>query len=245
MSLQVEKLEHNMAKLTIELSAEEFEKALEDSYHKNRKKINVPGFRKGKAPRFMIERLYGPEIFYNDAADELINSGLSKEVYGNSELKIVSRPRVEVTRIEKGQPFEFTAVVALKPEIEIGKYKGVKIDKIDTEVTDEDVEKQINEERERNARTVSVERPVREGDITIIDFEGFVDGEAFEGGKGENYSLTIGSKTFIPGFEDQLIGALPEEEREIKVTFPEDYNAEELAGRDAVFKVTVRDIKEK
>lgn len=245
MSLQVEKLEHNMAKLTIELSAEEFEKALEDSYHKNRKKINVPGFRKGKAPRFMIERLYGPEIFYNDAADELINSGLSKEVYGNSELKIVSRPRVEVTRIEKGQPFEFTAVVALKPEIEIGKYKGVKIDKIDTEVTDEDVEKQINEERERNARTVSVERPVREGDITIIDFEGFVDGETFEGGKGENYSLTIGSKTFIPGFEDQLIGALPEEEREIKVTFPEDYNAEELAGRDAVFKVTVRDIKEK
>ena len=245
MSLQVEKLEHNMAKLTIELSAEEFEKALEDSYHKNRKRVNVPGFRKGKAPRFMIERLYGPEIFYNDAADELINSGLSKEVYGNKELKIVSRPQVEVTRIEKGHPFEFTAVVALKPEIEIGKYKGVRIEKIDVEVTDEDVEKQINEERERNARTVSVDRPVKDGDTAIIDFEGFVDGEAFEGGKGENYSLTIGSKTFIPGFEDQLIGAALEEEREIKVTFPEDYNAEELAGRDAVFKVTIKDIKEK
>ena len=245
MSLQVENLEHNMAKLTIELSAEDLEKALENSYHKNKKRVNVPGFRKGKAPRFMIERLYGPEIFYNDAADELINDGLNKEAYDNESLKIVSRPQVEITQIEKGKPFIFTALVALKPEIELGKYKGVKIDKISTEVTDADVDKQIEEERERNARTVSVERPVQDGDITIIDFEGFVDGVPFEGGKGENYSLTIGSKTFIPGFEEQLIGAEIEEEKEITVTFPEDYNAEQLAGKEAVFKVTVRDIKEK
>ncbi|HAG69764.1 MAG TPA: trigger factor [Lachnospiraceae bacterium] len=246
MSLKVENLEHNMAKLTVELPAQDLEKALESSYHKNRKKINIPGFRKGKAPRFMIERMYGPEIFYNDAADELINSGLRAEVYGNEELKIVSRPQVEVTQIEKGEPFIFTAVVALKPEIELGKYKGVKVEKISTEVTEEDVDKEIENERERNARTVSVEdRPVKSGDITIIDFEGFIDGEPFEGGKGENYSLTIGSGSFIPGFEDQLIGAEINEEKEIKVTFPEDYNAEQLAGKEAVFKVIIHEIKEK
>lgn len=246
MSLQVEKLEHNMAKLTIEMPAEELEKAIENAYHKNKKRINIPGFRKGKAPRFMIEKMYGPEIFYNDASDELINNGLMTEMYGNEELKVVSRPEVEVTQIEKGQPFIFTAVVALKPEIELGKYKGVKIDKVESEVTDEDIEKEINEERERNARTVSVEdRPVKDGDITVIDFEGFVDGVPFDGGKGENYSLTIGSGAFIPGFEEQLIGANAEEEKEIKVTFPEDYHAEQLAGKDAVFKVTIREIKEK
>ncbi len=246
MSLQVENLEHNMAKLTIELPAEEVDKALNVSFNKNRKRINVPGFRKGKAPRFMIEKLYGPEIFYNDAADELINQGLREEVYGNDDLKIVSRPEVEVTQIEKGIPFIFTALVALKPEIDLGKYKGVKIEKIDSEVTEEDVDKEIDAERERSARTVSVEgRPVQNGDIAIIDFEGFVDGEPFEGGKGENYSLTIGSGSFIPGFEDQVIGASVEETKEINVTFPEDYHAEDLAGKDAVFKVTVRDIKEK
>ncbi|MCR4655234.1 MAG: trigger factor, partial [Lachnospiraceae bacterium] len=246
MSLQVEHLEHNMAKLTIEMSAEELEKALNDSYHKNKKRLNIPGFRKGKAPRFMIEKVYGPEVLYNDAADELINKGLKDEVYDKDDLKVVSRPEVEVTQIEKGKPFIYTAVVALKPEIELGKYKGVKIDKISAEVTDEDVDKEIEKERERNGRTVSVEdRPVKDGDITIIDFEGFVDGEPFEGGKGENYSLTIGSKTFIPGFEDQLIGAGINEEKEINVTFPEDYNAEHLAGKDAVFKVTVKEIKEK
>ncbi|MCR5789399.1 MAG: trigger factor [Lachnospiraceae bacterium] len=246
MSLKVENLEHNMAKLTIEMSAEELEKALDTSYHKNRKHINIPGFRKGKAPRVMIERMYGPEIFYNDAADELINNGLMTEMYGNEELKVVSRPEVEVVQIEKGKPFIFTAVVALKPEIELGKYKGVKIEKVDAEVKDEDIDSEIEKERERNARSISVEdRPVKDGDITVIDFEGFVDGEPFEGGSAENYSLTIGSGSFIPGFEDQLIGAALNEEKEINVTFPEDYSAEHLAGKDAMFRVTVREIKEK
>ena len=246
MSLQVENLEHNMAKLTIEVPADEFAKAMTEAYKKNKNKISVPGFRKGKVPQTMIEKMYGPEVFYEDAANIIIPNAYEKEISEHKEVEVVSQPEIDVTQCKKGEPFIFTAVVALKPGVELGKYKGVKIDKIDRKVTDEEIDKEINREREANSRTITVEdRPVKDKDITIIDFEGFVDGEAFEGGKGENYSLTIGSGAFIPGFEEQLIGANKDEEREIKVTFPEDYHAEELKGKDAVFKVTVHEIKEK
>ena len=246
MSLTVENLEHNMAKLTIEVSAEEFAKATTEAYKKNRNKISVPGFRKGKVPQQMIERMYGPEVFYEDAANIIIPDAYEKEISEHKEINIVSQPKIDVTQCEKGKPFIFTAEVALKPSVDLGKYKGVKIDKIDREVTDEEVDKEIEKERESNARTITVEdRPVKDKDMTIIDFEGFVDGESFEGGKSENYPLTIGSGAFIPGFEEQLIGAKIDEETEVKVTFPEDYHAEELKGKDAVFKVTVHEIKEK
>lgn len=246
MSLTVENLEHNMAKLTIEVSAEEFAKATTEAYKKNRNKISVPGFRKGKVPQQMIERMYGPEVFYEDAANIIIPDAYEKEISEHKEINIVSQPKIDVTQCEKGKPFIFTAEVALKPSVDLGKYKGVKIDKIDREVTDEEVDKEIEKERESNARTITVEdRPVKDKDMTIIDFEGFVDGEPFEGGKSENYPLTIGSGAFIPGFEEQLIGAKIDEETEVKVTFPEDYHAEELKGKDAVFKVTVHEIKEK
>ena len=246
MSMQVEKLEHNMAKLTIEVEADEFLKAMTKAYQKNKNKMSIPGFRKGKVPQQMIEKMYGPEVFYEDAANIIIPDAYEKELAENKEIEVVSQPSIDVTQCEKGKSFIFTAEVALKPSVELGKYKGVKIDKIDTEVTDEEVEKAIDKERESNARTISVEdRPVKDKDMTIIDFEGFVDGEAFEGGKGENYPLTIGSGAFIPGFEEQLIGAKIGEETEVKVTFPEDYHAEDLKGKDAVFKVTVHEIKEK
>ncbi len=235
-----------MAKLTIEATAEEFAAAMTQAYKKNKNKMSVPGFRKGKVPQQMIEKLYGPEVFYEDAANALIPDAYEKEISEHKEIEVVSQPKIEVTQCEKGKPFIFTAEVALKPEVELGKYKGVKIDKIDTEVTEEDINKEIDRERESNARTISVEdRPVKDKDMTIIDFEGFVDGEPFEGGKGENYPLTIGSGAFIPGFEEQLIGAEIDKETEVKVTFPEDYHAEELKGKDAVFKVTVHEIKEK
>lgn len=246
MSLKVENKEKNMAVLTIEVSAEEFEKAIETAYQKNKNKISVPGFRKGKVPLQMIERMYGPEIFYEDAANILIPEVYDRELSEHKEIEVVSQPDVDVTQMEKGKPFIFTAEVALKPPVELGKYKGVKIDKIDTEVSDEEVDKEIDKERENNARTISVEdRGVKDGDMTVIDFEGFVDDVAFEGGKGENYPLTIGSGAFIPGFEDQLVGAKLNEETEVKVKFPEDYHAEDLKGKDAVFKVTVKEIKEK
>ncbi|MCR4923254.1 MAG: trigger factor [Lachnospiraceae bacterium] len=246
MSLKVEKLEHNMANLTINVPAEDVEKALNNSFKKNKNRFNIPGFRKGKATRNIVEKMYGPEVLYNDAADELIDLGLRKELEENKDIEVVSRPEIDITQIEKGKEFIFIAKVALKPEVDLGKYKGVKIDKIDTEVTDEDVENAINAERERNARMISADdRPVKDKDITIIDFEGFVDGVPFDGGKGENYTLTIGSGAFIPGFEEKLIGAKVDEETEINVTFPEDYHAEELKGKDAVFKVTVKEIKEK
>ena len=246
MSLKVENLEHNMAKLTIEVAAEEFVKATTEAYKKNKNKISVPGFRKGKVPQSMIEKMYGPEIFYEDAANIIIPDAYEKELSEHKEIEVVSQPKIDVEQCRKGEPFIFTAEVALKPSVEIGKYKGVKIDKIDRTVSDEEVDKAIDRERESNARTISVEdRPVKDKDMTIIDFEGFVDGEAFEGGKGENYPLTIGSGSFIPGFEEQLIGAVIDEEVEVKVTFPEDYHAEELKGKDAVFKVTVHEIKEK
>ncbi|MDO4304652.1 MAG: trigger factor [Bacillota bacterium] len=245
MSVQVEKLENSMAKLTIEVSAEELEKALENAFQKNKNKISIPGFRKGKVPRQMIEKMYGPAIFYEDAANELIPTAYEKAL-DECEEDIVSSPEIDVTQIEKGKPFIFTATVALKPEVKLGKYKGVKIDKIDTEVTDEDVEAEINKERENNARNIEVtDRAVKDGDMTVIDFEGFVDGVAFDGGKGENYPLTIGSGAFIPGFEEQLVGAQIGKEVEVNVTFPEDYQAEDLKGKAAVFKCTVKEIKEK
>lgn len=245
MSLQVEKLEHGMAKLTIEVPAEEFEKAVERAYQKNKNKITLPGFRKGKAPRKMIEKMYGPEIFYEDAANAVIPEAYENALEECTE-DVVSSPKVEVTQLEAGKPFVFTAEVALKPEVTLGKYKGVKVEKADTGVTEAEVDAEIEKERDANARTITIEdRPVKDGDMTVIDFEGFVDGAAFEGGKGENYPLTIGSGQFIPGFEEALIGAELNKEIDVNVTFPEDYQAEDLAGRPAVFKCTVKEIKEK
>jgi len=246
MSLKVEKLEKNMAKLTIEAPAEDFDKAIEKAYQKNKGKMNVPGFRKGKVPKAMIEKMYGPEVFYEDAANELIPEAYEKELSENKDLEVVSQPTVDVVQCEKGKPFIFTAEVALKPEVELGKYKGVKIEKISTEVTDEDVDAEIKREQESNARTITVEgRPVKDGDTAVIDFEGFVDDVAFEGGKGENYPLVIGSGSFIPGFEEQIVGANAGDSIDVNVTFPEDYQAENLAGKAALFKVKVNEIKEK
>ena len=245
MSLQVEKLEHNMAKLTVEVSAEEFEKALNGAYMKQRGKISIPGFRKGKVPRQMVEKMYGVEIFYDDAANAIIPEAYAK-AYDESELEIVSQPKIEVVQIEKGKPFIFTAEVALKPEVTLGEYKGLKVDKYSNRVTQKEVEERLVQEQEKNARTIAVEgRPVQDKDEVVLDFEGFVDGVAFEGGKGENYPLTIGSGAFIPGFEEQLIGAEAGKEVEVNVTFPQEYHAPELAGKAAVFKCTVNEIKAK
>ncbi|HPF29591.1 MAG TPA: trigger factor [Lachnospiraceae bacterium] len=244
MSLQVEKLEHNMAKLTIEVSNEDFEKAVEKAYQKNKNKISVPGFRKGKVPRQMMEKMYGKEVFFEDAANIIIPDAYEK-AYDECEEEIVSSPKIDVVQLEGGKPFIFTAEVALNPEITLGKYKGVEVAKVETEVTEEEMNAKIDKDRDEQSRSVSVERPVQDGDTTVIDFEGFVDGEAFEGGKGENYSLTIGSGSFIPGFEEQLIGKKIEEECEVNVSFPEDYQAKELAGKPAVFKCKIHEIKEK
>lgn len=245
MSVQVENLEKNMAKLTIEISAEELEKALQSAYNKQKKNISVPGFRKGKVPRHMIEKMYGPEIFYEDAANELI----SQEYPGaadESGLDIVSRPSIDVVQLEKGKSFIFTAEVAVKPEVTLGKYMGVQVTKIDTSATDEEVDEEVNKERESNARTVTVEdRPVADGDTAVIDYDGYMDGVPFEGGKGENHSLVIGSHSFIDNFEEQLIGKNTGDELEVNVTFPEEYHAPELAGKPAVFKVKIHEIKTK
>jgi len=244
MSFTIEKLDKNMAKLTIEVSVEDFEKAVEAAYQKNKGKIEVPGFRKGKVPRKMIEQMYGKEVFFEDAANEIIPEAYEK-VYDECEEEIVSAPKIEVTQIEEGKPFIFTAEVALKPEVKLGKYKGIKVDKVAVEVTEEEVNEAIETERKNSARTVSVDdRPIKDGDTTVIDFEGFVDGVAFEGGKGENYPLTIGSHSFIDTFEEQLIGKSINDEVEVNVTFPEDYHAEELKGKPALFKVTIKEIKE-
>ena len=245
MSLQVEKLEKNMAKLTIEVPASELEKALQSAYMKQKNKISLPGFRKGKVPRQMIEKMYGAEIFYDDAANALIPKAYA-DAYDECELDIVSRPEIDVVQIEKGKDFIFTATVATKPEVTLGKYKGLEVDKVSTRVTQKEVDAKIQEEAEKNARTITVEdRAVQDGDEVVLDFEGFIDGVAFEGGKGENYPLTIGSGSFIPGFEEQLVGAETEKEVEVKVTFPEDYHAEDLKGKEAVFKCTVHEIKAK
>lgn len=243
MSVQVENLEKNMVKLTIEVAAEELEKACQAVYQKEKGKISLPGFRKGKVPRAMIEKMYGPEIFFEDAANMLIGQEYPKAV-DESGVDVVSRPEIDVTQIEKGKPFIFTAEVAVRPEVTLGEYKGVQVTKIDTNVTEEELQAEIDRERKSNARTITVEdRAVQDGDTAVIDFEGFVDGVAFEGGKGENHSLVIGSHSFIDGFEEQLIGKNTGDELDVNVTFPEEYHAEELAGKPAVFKVKINEIK--
>jgi len=245
MSLQVEKLEKNMAKLTIETSAEEFEKAIEKAYQKNKGKMSVQGFRKGKAPRKLIEKMYGKNVFWEEAANIIIPEAYSKAV-DECDLEIVSQPSVDVTQIEAGKPFIFTAEVATKPEVKLGAYKGVEVEKSDVEVTDEEVTAEIDRVREQNARTITVEdRAVQDKDQAVIDFEGFVDGVAFEGGKGTDYPLTIGSHSFIDTFEDQLIGKNIGDEVEVNVTFPEDYQSADLAGKAAMFKVKIKEIKAK
>ena len=245
MSLQVEKLEKNMAKLTIEASAEDFEKAIQKVYLKARGKINIPGFRKGKAPRKLIEKMYGTGVFYEDAANDLIPTAYA-EALKECDLEIVSRPEINVTQIEAGKPFIFTAEVAVKPEVTLGEYKGVEVEKSDVEVTEEDINKEVDKERENNSRTIDVDdRAVENGDIIKLDFDGSVDGVPFEGGKAENYTLTIGSGSFIPGFEDQLIGTKIGEEKDVTVTFPEDYHEKSLAGKEAVFKCKVNAISVK
>ncbi|MDY3825887.1 MAG: trigger factor [Lachnospiraceae bacterium] len=245
MSVQVEKLEKNMAKLTVEVPAEDVEKAIQGAYQKTKKSINIPGFRKGKAPRQLIEKMYGKEVFYSDAVDVMLPKAYSDAVEECGE-EIVSYPKIDVVQIESGKPFIFTAEVAVKPAVTLGEYKGIQVEKAPIEVTDEEIEAQVNKEREANSRTVTVEdRAVQKGDIATIDFEGFVDGVAFDGGKGENYDLEIGSNTFIPGFEDQLVGAEIGKELDVNVTFPEEYGAKELAGKEAVFKCKVNGIKVK
>ena len=245
MSVKVETLEKNMAKLVIEVPAEELEKALQAAYNKNKSKISIPGFRKGKVPRQMVEKMYGPGFFYEDAANMLIPVEYEKAA-AESGLEIVSRPVIDIEQIEKGKAFIFTAEVAVKPEVTLGEYKGLEVAKTEVEVTDEEVAAELEKEREKNARTISVEdRAVENGDMIMLDFEGFVNGVAFDGGKGENYPLTIGSNAFIPGFEEQLVGAKIGEDVEVNVTFPEEYQAPELAGCAAVFKCKVNEIKVK
>lgn len=245
MSLQVEKLEKNMAKLTIEASADEFEKAILKAYQKNRNKINVQGFRKGKAPLVIIEQMYGASIFYEDAANEIIPEAYEKAAL-ESELEIVSRPDIDVVQIEKGKPFIFTAEVAIKPEVTLGDYKGIEIEKKEVNVTDEEVMERVEKEREQNSRMITVDdRPIQMDDIAVIDYEGFVDDVPFDGGKDEGHSLTIGSHSFIDNFEEQLIGKSLGDELDVNVTFPEEYHSQELAGKPAVFKVKINEIKSK
>ncbi len=245
MSAQVEKLDHNMAQLTIEVSEDDLEKSIQQAYLKQRKDISIPGFRKGKVPRAMVEQMYGKGVFLEDAANALIPVHYSTAAE-ESELDIVSQPEIGVTQLEAGKPFIFTAKVAIKPPVELGSYKGVEIPKQSVEVTEEDVDKEIGKERERNSRMIDIEdRPVEDGDTITFDFEGFIDGEPFEGGKGEGYPLAIGSHSFIPGFEEQLIGVMIGEDKDVNVTFPDDYQAEELRGKDAVFKCKVSRIQRK
>lgn len=245
MSVQVENLEHNMAKLTIEVSADELEKAMETAYQKEKNKISVPGFRKGKVPRAMIEKMYGAEIFYEDAANTVMQKTYPSAV-DESGVDVVSRPTVDIVQIEKGKPFIYTAEVAVKPEVTLGKYMGVTVAKVDTSVSEEEIAAELENERNKNSRTVSVtDRPVQEGDTAVIDFEGFVDGVPFEGGKAEGHSLEIGSHTFIDTFEDQLIGKNVGDDVDVNVTFPDQYQAPELAGKPALFKVKIHEIKAK
>ena len=245
MSLQVEKLEKNMAKLTIEVSAEDLDKAMEKAYQKQKSRISLPGFRKGKAPRKMIESMYGKGVFMEDAVNSLVPQEYTKAL-GECDLEIVSQPEINVTQMEPGKALIFTADVAVKPEVTLGDYKGVEVPKTEIAVTDEEVDAEVKKEQDKNARTVAVEdRAAANGDITTIDFEGFVDGVAFEGGKGTDYALTLGSGTFIPGFEDQLVGANTGDHVEVKVTFPEEYQAKELAGKEAVFQCDVKKVEAK
>lgn len=245
MSVQVEKTEKNMAKLIIEVPEAEFEKAVQAAYMRQRKNIALPGFRKGKAPRKMIEKMYGAGVFFEEATDNLMPGAYAQAV-DESGLEIVSRPAIDIVQLESGKPFIFSAEVAVKPEVTLGEYKGLEVPKADLDVTDEEILEELKKEQEKNSRAVDVDdRPVASGDMIKLDFEGFVDGEAFEGGKGTDYDLTIGSGAFIPGFEDQLIGAEIGKEMEVNVTFPENYQASELAGKPAVFKCTVNRISYK
>ena len=245
MSVQVEKLEKNMAKLTVEVSAEDFKAAIKKAFNKNKNRFAIPGFRKGKAPQAMIEKMYGEGVFYEDAADEAINASYA-EAMKESGLDIVSRPEVTIEKIGKDEPFVYSALVAVKPEVTLGQYKGVEVEKADASVSAEDVEAELKKVQEQNARLLTVEdRGVEDGDQTVIDFEGFVDGKGFEGGKAEDYPLTIGSHAFIDTFEEQLIGKKIGEECEVNVTFPTEYHAADLAGKPATFKVTVKEIKVK
>ena len=245
MSVQVENLEKNMVKLTIEVPAEELEKAIDAAYKKQKNQISIPGFRKGKVPRAMVEKMYGVEVFYEDAANTLMQQNYPSAVE-ESGVDIVSRPSIDVVQIEKGKPFIYTAEVAVRPEVTLGKYMGVTVTKIDTSVSDDEVAEALEQQRNNNARTISVtDRPVAVGDTAVIDFEGFVDGVAFEGGKGENHPLEIGSHTFIDNFEDQLVGKNAGDEVEVNVTFPEQYQAADLAGKPATFKVKINEIKTK
>ena len=246
MSCKVEQLEEkNMVKLVIEVSTETFETGLNKAYNKNKNKINVPGFRKGKAPRKMIEKLYGESFFFEEAANMIIPDAYA-EAFEESGLDIVSQPKIDVVQLEQGKPFIFEAQVAVRPEVELGQYKGVEISKVDSEVTDADIEEELKKVQEQNSRIVTIEdRAVQDGDMTVIDFEGFIDGVAFDGGKGDNYPLTIGSHSFIDDFEEQLIGMNIGDEKEVQVTFPDNYHAENLKGKPAVFKVKINEIKEK
>lgn len=245
MSVQVEKLEKNMAKLTIEVSSEEFEKAIAKAYKKNKNKISMPGFRKGKAPRAMIEKMYGKGVFYEDAANSIIPDAYA-DAAKESELEIVAQPEIDVTQIESGKPFIFTATVALKPEVTLGEYKGIEVEKKEVEVTDEEVDTEINRVRESNARMIDIDdRAAQDGDTVVIDFDGYVDGKQFEGGKAEDYSLVLGSHSFIDNFEEQLEGKNIREDVTVNVTFPENYQAEELQGKPAEFKVKIKEIKVK
>ncbi len=245
MSTQVERLEHNMAKLTIEVSAEEFDKACQAAYDKQKKSIALPGFRKGKAPRKMVEKMYGAEFFFNEAANIVIPEAYSKAL-DEVDVEVVSQPEIDVVQIEKGKSFIFTAEVAVKPEVTLGAYKGIEVAKYEVTITDEDIETELRREQEKNSRTIAVEdRAVAAGDIVTLDYEGSVDGVPFEGGKADNYPLTIGSNSFIPGFEDQLIGAEIEKPLDVVVTFPTEYHAAELAGKEAVFKCLVHKIEMK
>lgn len=246
MSLKVEKTDKvNEVKLEFNIEADKFDQAIKTVYNKNAKYFNIPGFRKGKAPMQIVERYYGKEIFYEDAFNEVVPEIYEKELK-EAKIEAVSMPEIEISQMGKGQDLIFTAIVQVKPEVKLGKYKGIEIKKIEYNVSDEDIEHELSHMGEKNARIISIEdRPAEDGDIAVIDFEGFIDGVPFEGGKAENHELTIGSKTFIEGFEEQVIGMKIGEEKEIKVTFPEKYFSEELAGKDAIFKVKLNEIKKK
>ena len=246
MSVKIEKTENNNElKLEFTIEAKKFDEGMKKVYAKTAKYINIPGFRKGKAPMAVVEKHYGPEVFYEDTFNEIVPEEYERELKENN-IEAVSKPDIEVKQIGKGQDLIFTAVVQTKPEVKLGKYKGIQLKKVEYNVSDEDINHELGHMLDRNSRLVNVEdRPVEDGDITVIDFEGFVNDVAFEGGKGENYELAIGSKTFIPGFEDQIIGMKIDEERDINVKFPEEYFSEELKGKDAVFKVKLHEIKKK
>ena len=245
MSCKVEKTKNaNEVKMEITIEAEKFENAIKKVYFKNAKYFNIPGFRKGKAPQNIVEKYYGKEIFYEDAFNEIAGEEYEKAIE-ESKLEVVGKPQIDIVTMEKGQDLVFTAVVATKPEVELGKYKGIEIEKKEYNVEESDIDNNLKQMQEKNARVISVETPVENGNIAVIDFEGFVDGKAFEGGKGENYSLEIGSGSFIPGFEDQVIGMKIDEEKDINVKFPDEYFSKDLAGKDATFKVKVHEIKKK